>query len=437
MRRAWSLLLLGACTSGGGALELQVEPAEGISAAKVELFLGMREDHRDDIRPAGFGITLPTVWWKRDRDGGRDVQKVEGDTVTYAFRPGGEEDYVRAVIAVGYDDAGTPVGVGTKLVKTPIPLAEEIHRYVIPLVAFDPADKAIGPNPGLQLWGPRGDEHACVHVTNVDGLSEYAPATSALITSASDPDCDGYDDGTPEECLPREFMAQKPMSRTSLSCLLEPTLTPPGGAPMPMCIAGGGTCSDGAGPDEQGCYPSSYCVPTGLCNTCEDIRCDGFLENRQAITHIQCTLPSGVENTTEQFCAPSVSLKLHELLPNVSCQIGAKLRDATRPWDVKLTYENGATIALEAVNAATCAYEITAAGAVPTASGSIRRDYPAIFSVPLLAPVKDRGLGLPILFQVVNTGCTSIASCTVVTATPDSLEACITTPVAPGTVVTD
>jgi hypothetical protein len=445
-RVVWSVMrgvvcgLLGVAVGcgGDGVLELVVEPPEG--TATVEIYLSTHGDTEELLRPDQYGRPMPTVWWKRDRDDERDVQTVSGNAVTFAFEPGGsDQNDIHAFVAIAYDGQGSQLGMAARLTGFDIPTASEIDRYVIPLERSEPLPRSSAATlPGLQLWGPDGDGRACVHVDGVADLSGFN-AQDAVIATKDDPDCDGFPDDDPLECLPRAFLAQKPPGRADLRCSISEVRVNPGGESTQMCIAGGGTCVDGLGPDPMGCHPSSYCLPTQLCATCPDLQCDQFVTNRQLITHVLCTLPSlELGSGVEQFCSGSAPLNLHSLYPQLSCVDAAKIRDGIRPWGSSLVYANNAAIMLDTLDSVTCAYTISASGDVPLIGpGVVRRDYPALFSVPLLAPVKYRGFAIPVLFQVVKDGCTSAPTCQIKVAAGETMDSCLNQPVNPDQLVAD
>lgn len=440
MRRAWLALVLGACGSGG-VLEVQVVAPEGVAIAEVELYAGVYEGHVEPLRPAEYPTMLGAVWWKRDRDPTRDVQKLGADgTVTYAYRPGGGDDDLEALVVVGFDAQGVPVAVGTRLEQTNIPNESEIHRYKIPLVAFDSLPRSAPPTtdrPGLQVWGPGHDPRACVHVDNLEAIGKFSGATSAMIATEDDPDCDGFPDEDPKECVMREYAGQAPLTRDSLSCMLETPITTANGTTT-ACIAGGGTCADGSGEDPDGCHPSSYCLPGGLCKACANLTCDGGLVNQDAITHVVCTLPTREESSTgEVFCSGNAGISLQSIVPGIQCADAAKMRDLVQPFDTHIDYASGGSITLQTVDAAQCLYKFVASGAVPSVGSVVRRDLPAILAVPLVLPVKGRGIGIPILFRANNNGCVTAPSCQIVMAQPETLSACVRAPVEPGTLVLD
>jgi len=431
--------LLGAGCGSSGVLELVFEPPEG--TATVELYVSTHHPTEEPLRPDKYPLALPAVWWPRDLDPeGRDSQTVTGKSVTFAFEPGPEADRddLNAVIAVAYDGQGAQLGVAAHLTMLRIPLDVEIDRYVIPIERVEPLPRSTAPTlPGLQQWGPDGGARACVHVDGFTGLEEFA-ARDAVIATPDDPDCDGLVDGDSRECVPRAFMAQKPPSRATLSCSISRATTTSDGV-LAICIAGGGTCADGIGPDPDGCHPSSYCLPTGLCGTCPNLQCDGFVSNRQLITHIACTMPSVADSggSTESFCPSAATLDLRTLFPNLSCADGAKIRDVMHPWDTSISYATG-SFALEAIDPAACSYSVSADGTVPTlATGGTRREFPAMFSVPLLAPVKGRGFALPVFVTVEKNGCTTGATCVLKQAIGETMNGCLNEPVRPDELVTD
>lgn len=455
MRRAWPLVLLGACGGGSGdqgLLEIHVLPPDRADIAEIELYVGAfnREEPDDSdypgpIRPAGYARSLPAVWWERDRDPAIDVQAFDSTAAVFRFGYG-DERKLESFVAVAFDQGGRPVSMATRLEPTEIP-AGEIHRWEMPLLPLDPLPRTTTSPPangGLQVWGPEADPRACVNVDNVPGLEHYDLAKHALIGTAGDEDCDGLPSDDPRECVRREYMGQKPFaSRDALSCTMKQTVVTEADQPTEVCIAGGGTCVDGIGSDPMGCHPSSYCLPKqlcapGACSRFEPLACEGLLSTPD-LSYIECTLSTtdGQSNTVE-FCPATYGFDLKALIPEIQCGASPLIRDFTKPFGAQLSYANAGSIFVEATDASRCQFKFVPSGGVPLSGPSgIRTEFPAVFSVPLTAPIDGRGVIVPVLFKITQTGCSTAGACIVKKGAGETIQACVGEPVAPGTHVSD
>src|SRR5690606_3329650 len=78
------------------------------------------------------------------------------------------------------------------------------------------------------------------------------------------------------------------------------------------CVAGGETCSDGSDTTSGGCAPSSYCMPTRMCERCEATdpaaTCDPYRPPVADIPHLECFMRIGlIDDNASEFCSGHVA----------------------------------------------------------------------------------------------------------------------------------
>lgn len=449
LRRVLPMLVLAGCTSEG-LLEVRVlPPTNGTRVDEVELYVGVSGEHSGMVRPAA-GLLAPTVWWKRDPAQHIDIQPMTPDGVTYQFIPGGWDDAVSALVAVGWStDASTgkvPQAVAVQLAWLDIP-GDEVHRYTLTLGDVDrlPRDQSDRPGvPGLQVWGPPENPRACVQIDDVPELAELDNAQSAMIVTKDDQDCDGYfsyDETL--ECFEDEYMGAMRMSRDTLSCLIPKTDQ---ATARQSCIVGGRTCADGVPSD--GCAPSNYCIATDLClSGCTDLDC--MLTT--GAPFILCMLPA-TNTPPREFCpGANAVVDLPGLLGiPMSCDplLGTKLRTTDQPFTTSLTYTSGSggmALTLATIDDDKCMYALYAEGDLQrTSLDATIINYRTAIAAPLLSPVKERGVAMPLVVRAMDTQCTNPdGGCSVIVPgaggalVDPGLAACVNSTPAPSTIVID
>jgi hypothetical protein len=440
MIRLAAIVLLGACTSPRGALEVRVMPPDDqTELATVRLFVGMKKERRGDLRPPGYLAPISAVWWERDRAPAFDDQAVGkpdpdgGYLVRYALAEGGQ-DAVSALLAVGYDAEHAPRAFGSYLDRIEIPDGEILQYEMALSTRFTWLPRAgIDALPGVQVWSRLEDRFACAQVDNMRFIETHG---AAIIGPHNDMDCDGLVDGDPTECVSSEYMGQVPFeSRADLTCVTSELAPATSDLPaVEVLVAGGLTCEDGYGNDPNRCSRSSYCLPAAFPKLCERFDCDPFAGNTVIPSYLSCELDARiVAGGGLEFCENPVTAALAPQLP-VTCGGAPALRDRNGPFATKID-----TLRYDIEVAATvtsCAFELTPRGLTQTSV------IPALLAVPLTAPVDGRGLVLPVKFTVreltecPNTQILRLCQLVLVPeSSGESLHRCLTTPVTSGTTV--
>lgn len=430
---------LGACDSGGMEILVYGPSDPGTPAPHtVKLFVGLGEPAMDAIAPApGTGARFLAPRWDRDPGNTEDSVEYGKGPARFVFQGGNGIDKLGAVIAVGYDDAGTPTS--SELLVGPEMGNAHLKVYRMGLNAFtNPIQKRAGYN-SLELWGPRsanGSDDSCAFVQNT-----YPGPTSsaAFITTPGDRDCDGIaDTPTPPECDPAIWNSSRVSTKLSdLSCLLTDSLGQTNGT---FCMLGAGRCKDGVGVD-QSCSPSRYCVHPTVCEACgpgvqnDPFACASDLRKVSGssadIPMIHCDINFISTMSGEAGPCPTANtfdLTTIGLPPNIKCT-GVHVRNTTQGFANKLTdpLSPNATFSVDVDDA--CTLTVTGGGAyantnaiTPLVSGLLLVDF----------GTNQHGIAHPIEIKVSPTlmGQCAPATCHLTGAPTDQLEMCV--PIAPG-----
>jgi hypothetical protein len=448
MTRLWALLLLGACNSPRGALELRViPPDDATEIATVRLFVGIRGERKEALRPPGYLGPVSAVWWERDRAPDFDDQAVGkpdpdgGYLVRYAFTEGRMKS-VSALVAVGFDAADRPVALGSYLDEIEIPSGQILEYDMALSSAVRALPRRVADDaPGVQVWNRRDDKFACAQIDNVPGLATHGATTAMFGPAAEDMDCDGLDGGDNEmnECVRNEYMGQRPFaSRADLTCVTTEMAPPTADEPAAeLTVAGGRTCEDSYGEDPSRCSRSAYCLPSRFAALCERFDCDPFLSvavpSSVPLSHVDCTLDARPVAVGLRFCENPVLAQLATSPLPITCGGPPALRDIRSPFAARIG-TNAYDIEV-AGTAGSCEVAFTARGAIPS-----KMQIGGLLAVPLTAPVEGRGLVLPVKFTVneVVECPQTIRVCSVIVPPEhdgEMLRRCLRTPITSGTTV--
>ncbi len=275
-----------ACTAGCEASALVIEVHAPTGTQQVRLYIGTGDETTETIVPGNYPATSPPPmgrYWPRDPGNELDVITLaNGETTArFVFAPGSAPK-LGAIIAIGFrDDA--PVAIASRFyVAVPDGDVIQYNLELAPIPLPMP-----GTVPAVHLWGPAEAERSCLlaHETQLAG----EPRTSFIVHHA-DPDCDGYETGASDECQPHVWNGRSRADLAALRCLAEDSIEPIGdGVTIQACTLGGPACVDGAGPQPDGCEPSRYCTPTGVCADCANQNTLDCAATARATPRILCT----------------------------------------------------------------------------------------------------------------------------------------------------
>ncbi|CAN5793714.1 hypothetical protein BH11MYX3_BH11MYX3_35290 [soil metagenome] len=425
--------LASACDSAGMEIVVNASADPGTPAPHtVKLFIGLGDGADAAIAPApGTRRYSGVMHWDRDPANADDSTEYGDGPARFVFRPGGGIDKLSVVVAVGYDENGTPTSSAVLL--GPAMGTAHVKVYSIGLNAFtDPTVKPNGYN-GLLLWGPSSGQQrdeSCVFVQN----SYPEPqSTSAMITTPGDHDCDGLpDQGDRRECLPEVWNGKRTAMRSELSCLIQPPSVP---ILANACLLGGPACIDGIGPDTS-CTASKYCTHPAICEPtlcgtgpgawqcAEDVRSSAAgMVNAPLIT-CDVTVQRDATNVTMTVCSTSGSFDLEQIgVPAQATCSKAQVRNVMQSWSDRLV-DLDAKFKVEVDDA--CLLTISGEGSYPS-NGTQLRPLSGLLSVDLQASM--HGMAFPIVFvPVVTTGQCAPPICHLNGTPSEAFTACISSP---------
>jgi hypothetical protein len=410
MRRSWALAwcTLAACSKHGGA-EIVVKSPAGTTIDQIALYIGVGHAQTDGIGPQGYqaAISDKMMWWARDANG-HDVANRVGSQVTFEYQASGSAtDQLGVVIAVAFDQ-GVPVAAAyQQAVVVPV---SSVARYTLDLQpVVDPRRNTSGF--GLEVWGPAGDDTACVWVADRPNSNEL------MVVDDSDPDCDGVTGQA--ECDPRVYLAHRGPSIQNddnhVKCLADEMITKAGGTTVTSCVLGGDLCIDGAGWSTNQCVNSVYCVPRSDCLVCANSTGSGAFPcvadisaaipptPNPTYTRIDCPLPVDVSGNV---CQSTVTFDATTLAAQYgrTCKSDPLLFDvASGRWDNQ-TQVRGIQISVSNPQQ-TCSFDLGLSGSISNITGT------ALPSVLIAADLDNgRGVAIPITFHH-SIECTNTPPC--------------------------
>ena len=279
MRRFVWLFTVAGCSLSGGGVQISVKE-NGSTAKQVHMFIGVGQPQDGSI--SVDQQALGSQFWYRDDHGEEDSADMVDGRANFLYHPPATSITLPIAIAVGFDAAGAVVG-SAELTDINVP-DHGYFTYDLPLEAatsstvltFDPA---------------AGGDHS--------GTANRCVAHGDhLIVTRDDEDCDGFIDGSTQECSPRIYKDVQRYARPNEFTCKQPN---PSGA----CGLGGARCTDGIGPvADAGECPSSYCAPVSTCTG----PCDGSQTSCAMISRYSCTIPVTRHGTTIELCGQPMVL---------------------------------------------------------------------------------------------------------------------------------
>ncbi len=398
MRRSWGLAwcALAACGKHGGT-EIVVKTPTGATIDQIALYIGVGHAQSDAIGPQGYSaaITDKMTWWGHDANG-RDVASRVGSEVTFEYQAAGSStDQLGVVVAVAFDQ-GQPVAAAYQ--QTVVVPVSSVAKYTLELQPVTDPKQAVN-SLGIEVWGPPGDDTACVWVADAPN------ATELMVVDSNDPDCDGV---TANECDDHVYLAHRGPSigtdANHIHCLADELISKGAGSTVTACVLGGDLCVDGAG-WTPGCVNGVYCVPRSACNACNmAASTDAFgcladvyhylmpPTTTPTFTSIECSLPLDANGTV---CASTVMFDATSLAATYgrTCKGQPLLFDvASGRWDNQ-TQVRGVQIEIDNPQS-TCSFSLGISGAVAN---------PTMQTPPSLLVAANldngRGIAIPITFH--------------------------------------
>ena len=294
-------LLLVACWNDEPGLHLEVR-AGSTGAARIELYLATRPCTAcmDRLKPMGVRNKLPGDAWLLDGDTvvptPNTVYDVNRGKVVFDLIPPDAKDVeIAHLVAVGYDGAGTVVGVA-RLEGVTIPSGRaEFWKITLDDAADLKSSPALQPE-GNRVWVWRRTAPltstlaACVGIEHSDGKK----VERLWLVPEDDTDCDGLE----QECDRFDYNAMGTTDLGNASCTTM-AVKPPG-ITAPTCLLGGQACTDGIGDTACGPVVPYYCVPDGLCSdpTCANGTTLPLCINANRSSYLKIVFPT--ETSLEQ-----------------------------------------------------------------------------------------------------------------------------------------
>lgn len=314
MQRWWFLAVVGiACAMGCEASALVIEVHAPTGIQQIRLYIGTGDETTETIVPGDYPATSPPpmgTYWPRDPGNELDVITLaSGETTArFVFAPGSAPK-LGALIAIGFrDDA--PVAIASRF-SVAVPDGDVI-QYNLELAPIPPPLPGI--IPAVHLWGPTAADRTCVLANETQLAAE--PRTSFIVHHA-DPDCDGYETGASDECQPHVWNGRSRADLATLRCFAEETIEPIGdGVTIQACTLGGPACVDGVGALPDGCEPSRYCTPTGMCAACASQNTLDCAAASRVTPRIVCNFTVIQETSALAICPGAAKLPANLDLPS-------------------------------------------------------------------------------------------------------------------------
>ncbi len=235
-----------------------------------------------------------------------------GDNATFVFAPGGNADRLSVAIAIGYRTGtdGLPVMAAAGAAYDIDLSTEHLNVYPITLApAPTPRRKTRHParddaaGRGHRVGPARRRQRAPVRVLPRPARG-VCRAPVFVIEDPTDQDCDGHE-ASATECEAEVFDAVA-VPPTEPSCALIETDSV-GSIAVPMCRAGGPTCTDGIGPAVDGCEAGPFCLQMSVCERCDNLAPAAMwgcvanlpvLSTPPSYSYFKLTVPYTVSSTT-------------------------------------------------------------------------------------------------------------------------------------------
>jgi hypothetical protein len=275
------------------------------AVTKVRLYVGVGDSSTTDLTDDSMVTIRDAQYWTRDPGNSIDLQDVSHGEVTFNYDT---SDPIPVVIAIGYDNQGQPVAAAVADTLTPSTTRNDFQIYDLTLVAADPFSQTSSPMQ-VGLWSPASTTdllHAsCAGI--IDGTKDHP----YFVVLDHDQDCDGFIDGTDQECTPDYFQGTLSADPSTADCLVA---TPPSSGLGGSCQLGGSPCTDNTPVTMTSCQPSTTCLPTSLCaadvcpathpgdfDCAADLVAAGVLVSGHA--HYDCVVPA---DATGKVCSNTV-----------------------------------------------------------------------------------------------------------------------------------
>ena len=405
---------LAACHSNG--LEIVVTGSGHVDS--VKLFAGVGANAPVVVAPEGvaWNQQMQGTGWQHDPPFlacGTDtpVRCDLPQTFTYEH---GSTDTIDLLLALASDDSGSVTGA-----------AVDTH-VVVPATGVNRVTLALTPPPSgaAQVWAPDPASGATTQCARFGGTG-----SGQFVVDLADPDCDGYAEGDPRECVTDVWMGSHGVRKAAdATCALEPLGS---GA----CMLGGPLCTDGSGPDPMACAPSAFCVPTSACDVCATsgnalgtsagLSCLADLPHYNTVNapfgRVSCQVhASAVPPVT--ICPGTTTV----MLPAASCTSVGVYDPTTGAWGSSLQLAGGAVLTPTNVG---CTLTITVS---PGTSPTNPDESAGLVAVTL---GDGHGIAIPITVGFSNLGCSATntdVSCAPSLSTSD-LGPCLAAPIPPST----
>ena len=263
------LVVVAACSHEGGLL-IDVTPTDS-SVDQIRLYIGRGDatSHQTlglPLAPAtanqSNATPVPDVtYWARDPENELDTKEVVGGKTVRFVLVHTDTDNIPALLAVGYS-GGKIVQIATKFdVQVP-----NKHFAMFSLDLQAPvADLAGSSMFAAGAWDP--DSQTTVPYAACAGVFDRsARYPRSMVVTPDDQDCDGFVNGSEEECTPDIYRGSRTANLDEMSCLVRD-------ATQLSCVLGGPSCTDNTKRDLNACEPTGYCAPFSVCEYCDTLDC--------------------------------------------------------------------------------------------------------------------------------------------------------------------
>jgi hypothetical protein len=289
---------------GTGGLQFEVDASKDPGASQLWIYVG-KGDGLDASIAAEHqkpGSLHDGKYWPLAFDDVEiyDLSAADRNT-TISFVPGDNVDTI-TVVAVGITN-DKPSSVATKTLASLRSDVVEIWDLVL-----QPASSTVDTptSRAVVTWGVEPSQTTCVQA-----VDRGAPLQNVFIGLPGDKDCDGYQDGKPEECNDEWHNGSTTPSIETLSCLEEHSIPDPQTGMSDACMFGAPLCVDGRPEVESECsHKRPYCAPQGLCDACSSgnevdrfdcaLRLDPLME--PVVSFIKCDIDVNVAMSPPLVC---------------------------------------------------------------------------------------------------------------------------------------
>lgn len=231
-----------ACGSSNSGTEIVVSMPKGTQ----QVFVYASTEAGSDLSIAPAGVQTPVQGMGWPIDGIEAVHSANASSKTFVFQSSSGATSITKLVAFGLGSDGKTL-TGFDEESDLSGSTNAILRY--PITLGDPTGYSVS------IWGA----DKCLHVAHAGSDDEYM-----VSDPQQDPDCDTFQSGSANECVPDVYDGQRGPVLGEATC----TLSGRRGSSqtVSVCTLGGPYCTDGQTSAGSGCdAQTAYCMPQSAC----------------------------------------------------------------------------------------------------------------------------------------------------------------------------